>query len=126
MLATAGLGLLSACSYTNASDVPPTPCSLPEKVSYQTDVLPILKQNCYACHSAKSYQASSGGALNMEDFSQVNHYSTTGPGKVSFMVGNIRHDAAPGYVAMPYGGGKLSDCEIATIEAWVNAGASQN
>lgn len=124
LLAAGALGLLSACSYTNGYE-PPTPCNIPQSVSYEHDVLPILKENCRdACHNPKDYAALTGGTLNMDDFSQVHYYSTTGHGGVSFMVGNIRHDA--GFVAMPYSGGKLDDCQIATIKAWVDAGALQN
>ena len=118
-------GLLGACSYTNGYETP-TPCNLPTTVSYQTHVLPILTQNCYSCHGAKTYQLSTAGTFNMEDFTQVQFYSNPANGRnnVSYMVGNIRHDA--GFVAMPYSGGKLSDCDIATIKAWVDAGALNN
>lgn len=120
-LAFALVGLLSACSYTNGYD--PTPCTLPSTVSYQTDVWPILKQNCRdACHNA-TYTGSHGN-FDMDEFSQVYLYATTGLGGTSYIVGNIRHDA--GFVPMPYSGGKLTDCQIATIKAWVEAGALKN
>lgn len=116
---------LTACSYTNAYETP-TPCNLPATVSYQTHVLPILVQNCYSCHSAQNYQALSSKTFNMEDFTQVKYYATPANGinNVSYLVGNIRHD--PGFVAMPYAGGKISDCDIALIKAWVDAGAPSN
>lgn len=123
-----GLGsLLAACSYTNAYETP-APCNLPATVSYQVHVLPILTKNCYSCHSAQEYQKStaSGGIFNMEDFTQVKFYSDPANGRsnVSYMVGNIRHDA--GFLPMPKNGNKLSDCDIATIKAWVDAGAPNN
>jgi hypothetical protein len=116
---------LSACSYTNSADNP-TPCNLPTTVSYQLDVLPILKQQCYRCHSADKYKVLSSSTLNMEDFSSLYYYATPANGRnnVSYLVGNIRHDS--GFIPMPYDGGKLSDCEIATIKAWVDAGALSN
>lgn len=116
---------LTACSYTNAYEAP-APCNLPATVSYQVHVLPILVQNCYSCHSAQNYQALSSKTFNMEDFTQVKYYATPANGlnNVSYLVGNIRHD--PGFVPMPNNGGKLSDCEIATIKAWVDAGAPSN
>jgi hypothetical protein len=116
---------LSACSYTNSADTL-TPCNLPQTVSYQVDVLPILKQQCYRCHSADKYQLLSASTLNMEDFTSLKYYAIPANGRdnVSYLVGNIRHD--PGFVAMPIDGGKLSDCEIATIKAWVDAGALSN
>lgn len=125
MLAGSVLCLLSACSYTNGYEAP-APCNLPKTVTYQLDVLPILKANCYSCHSANEYQVSSSGTLNMEKFSDLKAYTevASGRGDVSALLGNIRHD--PGFNAMPQGGGKLSECEIAVIKAWIDEGAPQN
>jgi len=117
--------VLAACSYTNSYE-PPAPCNLPTTVSYQVHVLPILTKNCYSCHSAQNYKSLTSNTFNMEDFTQVKYYANPANGinNVSYMVGNIRHD--PGFVAMPNNGGKISDCEIATIKAWVDAGAPSN
>jgi hypothetical protein len=125
VVAIALASLLSACSYTNSADTL-TPCNLPQTVSYQVDVLPILKQQCYRCHSADKYKVLSSSTLNMEDFSSLKYYATPANGRnnISYLVGNIRHDS--GFIPMPYDGGKLSDCEIATIQAWVDAGALSN
>lgn len=126
-LLASGLALLSACSYTR---IVPSPCATPVVVSYQTDVLPILKQNCYRCHDAAHYQgptsAGTRGVLNMENFAQLQSNSLPASGRngVSNIVGNIRHD--PGFVAMPFDGGKLNDCDIAIIESWARAGAPNN
>jgi hypothetical protein len=124
-LAVALAGTLAACSYTNSYEAP-KPCNLPQTVSYQTHVLPILVQQCYSCHSGQNYVAMSNKTFNMEDFTQVKYYATPANGinNVSYLVGNIRHD--PGFVAMPYNGGKLAECDIALIKAWVDAGAPSN
>ena len=125
MVATIAVSYLSACSYTNSADTI-TPCDLPLTVSYQANVLPILKQQCYRCHSADKYKVLTSNTLNMEDFAALKYYATPANGRnnVSYLVGNIRHDE--GFVKMPYDGGKLSDCESATIKAWVDAGALSN
>lgn len=128
-LIVAGLGLLSACSYTSGYKNDPAPaCStVPAAVSYKANVLPIFQSNCYRCHRATEYQSKANFALNMEDFSQVAQWSNpaTGLNGVSYMVGNIRHD--PGFIAMPYDGvGNLDACQIAIIKAWVDAGAPNN
>lgn len=127
MAAVLALGLggyLSACSYKNGYE--PTPCNLPLTVSYKTNVLPILAQNCYRCHKASEYVNKTQGTFNMEVFSQVQFYCDPANGRngTSQMVGNIRHDA--GFNNMPFDGGKLNDCDIATIKAWVDAGALNN
>jgi mono/diheme cytochrome c family protein len=90
------------------------------------DVLPILKANCYSCHSANEYQVNSGGTLNMEKFSELKAYTqvASGHGDVSALLGNIRQE--PGFNPMPQGGGKLDDCKIAIIKAWIDQGAPQN
>ena len=119
-----GLGsLLAGCSYTSV--VPPAQpvCALPTTVSYKTNVLPILTLNCRnSCHNPQLLQ----GNFNMDDFTQVQYWATTENGKtgIPWMLGNIRHD--PGFNNMPQVGDKLDDCEIATIKAWIDAGAPNN
>lgn len=124
------LTLVAACSYTNVNDLPtpaPTPCNLPTLISYQNDILPILKEDCYSCHDAAHYQDSppkgSGGTLNMENFSQLQYYSLAANGHngASVLVGSVRGDA--GFVPMPFGQAKIEPCEIALLEAWSAAGA---
>ena len=116
------------CTYKHSSgDIPAPVCTVPTTVSYQTDVWPILKEDCRdACHNPQT--ASSYANFNMDDFSQVQHYATTPPNygglTTPYLLGNIRHEA--GYVNMPVGAPKLDDCEIAIIEAWVKSGALKN
>lgn len=126
-LAVATLGLLGACSYTQ--EVPPTVtcASLPVTLSYQTDVLPILKQNCYRCHNAQNYKSLALSALNMEDFNDLKSWSTPANGinGESYLIGNVSH--SPGFKPMPYDGvGNLDACQIAVLKAWVNAGTPNN
>jgi mono/diheme cytochrome c family protein len=121
-----GLGsLLAACSYTNAYEAP-APCNLPTTVSYQMHVLPILTKNCYSCHSAQNYK-SQNSLFNMESRAEMLYYTNPANGinNVSFMVGNIRHDSG-GFQPMPKDNDKLSECDIALIKAWVDAGAPNN
>jgi hypothetical protein len=128
-VAVAFAGLLSACSYTR---IEPQGCPTTYKgVSYEKDVVPIFRTNCYRCHDAAHYQlpSSSGGAgsaMNMESFSSVSTWtsSATGKGGVSYMVGCISHNE--GFTAMPFDGGKLTPCEIALIKTWVDEGAQNN
>ena len=123
-LILAAAGVLAACSYTNGYE-PPAPCNLPTTVSYQMHVLPILTQRCYSCHSAQNYKVE-GSLFNMESRTEMLYYTnpTNGLNNVSFMVGNLRHDS--GFQPMPKNASKLSDCDIALIKAWVDAGAPNN
>lgn len=124
------LTLIAACSYTNKSNLPtpaPAPCALPSTISYQTDVLPILKEDCYSCHDAAHYQNSppngSGGELNMENFKQLQSYSLAANGRngTAKLVGAVRRD--PGFEGMPFEKAKIDRCKIAVLEAWAAAGA---
>lgn len=125
----AGVLLLPvACTYKkNNGDIPAPTCTVPVTVSFQTNVWPILKNNCRdACHNSQSYQAYAG--FNMDNFSEIHHYATTPPNfgglTTPYLLGNVKH--LPGYVNMPVGAAKLSECDLALIEAWVNAGAPNN
>lgn len=86
-------------------------------MSYSTNVVPILQENCYTCHG-NGNTAGSGGIL-LEGYSNLKVYATNGQ-----LVGNVTH--APGYVPMPYGLPKLPNCEVNTIVDWVNNGALNN
>lgn len=86
-------------------------------VSYATIIAPIMQQNCTTsgCHDA----VTQSGGYNF----------TVHSGLVTAIVNNrligcIRHEA--GYNAMPNNGGKLADCDISKIVAWVNAGFPNN
>ena len=61
----------------------------------------------------------------MESFASISQWTTPAVNGVSYMVGSISH--TPGFITMPYDGvGNLDACQIATIKAWVNAGAPNN
>lgn len=83
--------------------------------SYAAAVAPILQTNCNGCHSGSSASAGIRLEQHNEALAQVQN------GK---LMGSIQHKA--GFKAMPYGGGKLNDCEIRIIEKWVEDGAPNN
>ena len=107
------LALLSAsCSYHNEAELYACDSS---HVSYSLSIKPIIEKNCYACHSDAS-SIIYGNGINLEGHSNLKNLTNVG-----LVIGNIKHE--PGFIAMPKGGPKLSTCEIAKIEAWVNKGA---
>jgi hypothetical protein len=85
-------------------------------VSYDEDVIPILVNNCYACHSNANAPAF-GSGLALEDHADV---SASAP----LMLGAIKH--SDGFVAMPKDADQLDSCSIATVEAWINSGSPDN
>jgi hypothetical protein len=86
-------------------------------MSYQTDIVPILSANCYACHGENSN--TSGMGIILEGYGNIQPKAVSGT-----LIGVITH--ASGFPAMPKDAGKLSDCNIAKIRAWVDAGAQDN
>jgi mono/diheme cytochrome c family protein len=86
-------------------------------MQYATNVLPILQAYCYSCHGNGS-TAGSGG-ISLDGYANLQKWAANG-----ILVGNITH--ASGFVAMPFGQPKLSDCDINKIIDWVNRGIQNN
>jgi hypothetical protein len=82
---------------------------------YSLDVLPILEANCYNCHA----NGIVNGGVSLDGYRNVVLQVQNGK-----LVPAITH--APGVIPMPFDGGKLSDCNIAKIEAWINEGSPDN
>lgn len=84
-------------------------------MKYSINVLPILTANCYSCHA----NGIVNGGVSLDGYSSVVKQVSNGK-----LVAAITH--AAGVVPMPYNGGKLSDCDIAIIKAWINEGTPNN
>jgi len=125
------LGLTAACSYTQLVPPAAVACAVvppAASISYAKDVLPVLKAQCYRCHSATNYVRSAGSILNMEDFNQLKYYALPANGLrgVSYMVGSVERRTDLGFLIMPYDGAAISACDIAAIKNWVEAGSPNN
>ncbi len=110
---------LSACKNEKDDDTdgPITPqaiCST-DSVTFEGVIKPLLANNCLSCHDAT---LASGGV----DLSTHDKVATTA--KSGALYGAVAHQG--NYVPMPYNGKKLSDCDIAKIKAWVDAGSPNN
>jgi cytochrome c5 len=84
-------------------------------MKYAADVQPIISNSCYGCHGGG---ASSGG-ITLDSYAKLKTLADNGK-----LLGTITH--ASGYVAMPLGGVKLSDCSINKIRSWINHGTLNN
>jgi hypothetical protein len=86
-------------------------------VSFTNTVKPILKQYCTDpnCHIGNGTTGSYLLNTHAGVMSSVNN---------NRLLGAIRQEN--GFVAMPQGSAKLSDCDINKITAWVNQGALNN
>jgi cytochrome c5 len=80
-------------------------------VTYTNSIKTIFDTYCTGCHNASN--PSSGFAL--DTYSGAVNCANSGRllGAVQWM---------SGYSAMPQGGSKLSDCNIAKIQKWINSG----
>lgn len=109
--------LLSSCYYDNGEDLygQLAPCDT-ANVKYSVQVVNILSQNCYRCHGGN---AADGGGVKLQDYNVVQKIALNGT-----LLGTIRQ--SPGFSAMPKGGTKLNNCNIAIIEAWIKQGAPNN
>jgi hypothetical protein len=101
-----------------------------QNMSYANNVVPILKSNCYKCHSEGNSVGSYGHLL--DSYENLQPYTTRDTTVIagdttigiSFLEGVITH--APGYIAMPYMAEKLDTCAIKQIIAWISQGALDN
>jgi len=107
--------LLVGCYYDVEEELYPTIECQTEDISYVDDILPIIEDNCYACHSTQA----NFGNVALEGYSQIKNYADNGS-----LVGVIRHDA--GYSPMPKNQAMLLECEIEKVEAWILDGAKDN
>jgi tricorn protease-like protein len=94
-----------------------------EAPSFDAQVAPILQKNCLACHSSTAKM----GGLVMESYDLLLKGGAHGPPVVAGNADGSRIiEMLEGKIAprMPYGGDPLPAADIATIKAWINAGAT--
>jgi mono/diheme cytochrome c family protein len=111
----AGLG---GCYYDKEEILYPGGNCDTTNVTYSGTVSGIINTNCNVCHSTASANAN-GGGIQLDTHPKLKVYVDNGK-----LMGSINH--AGGYSPMPKNATKLSSCDIAKIQAWVNAGALNN
>jgi WD40 repeat protein len=100
-----------------------SPAIAADTQAFSSQVAPILQKNCLACHSS----AAKMGGLVMESYDTLikggAHGAPIVPGKAdeSRIVQMLEGKVPP---RMPFGGDPLPPADIATIKAWINAGAT--
>lgn len=111
------LGILfwSGCYYDVEEVLYPVDDCDTTAVSYANDILPVLLDQCYGCHSGNVLS----GNVDIEGYDNVKTLVDNGK-----LLGVVRYDA--GFVPMPQGAAQLPDCDISKMEAWVENGAPDN
>lgn len=110
--------VLNACLQDKLSVTPaPKTCSTSpsSQVSFSKDIFPIIKINCLQCHDAKNHF----GGIVIENYTQIAESGRSGELYSTIQI------SSNGKAYMPKGG-RLMDCEIELIQAWVKQGALNN
>lgn len=84
-------------------------------ITFSQAVWPIIESNCTGCHSGINPQ----GNLSLTNYDEISLIAGNG-----YLSGVINHEA--GFIAMPFNGQQLSDCNIDIIEDWINQGFPNN
>lgn len=105
----------SACYYDNEQDIKGVVDCDTSAVKYSVQIVKIMNDNCNNCHST----AANAGGVILDNYNAIKGYALDGS-----LYGSVSHNSK--YSAMPKGAAKMSDCNIATIKAWVDAGALNN
>jgi hypothetical protein len=84
-------------------------------VSYSQNIVPLLQQYCYSCHS---------GNFPSGNITMGTHTTDKTTGLNGSLYGSINHSA--GYSPMPQGTAKMGSCEIAKIKKWIDTGMLNN
>jgi len=105
---------LSSCYYDNEEDLYPgsNTCDT-TNVTYSKSVAPVFAGYCNSCHSGSN----PSGNIVTDNYNSVK-------ANMSSIWGAINHE--PGYSPMPKDGGKLSSCDLATIDIWIAQGMPDN
>jgi cytochrome c len=92
---------------------------------YTAKVLPILKENCYACHGGENHRGGLSLATRAGMLKGGHDGAVLIPGdEKSLIVRLIRHEGpANDPMPMPPKKPKISDDDIAVVTRWVKAGA---
>jgi hypothetical protein len=117
------------CYYDNAEELAiPETCSKDTTnssivISFSQDILPIFNSET-GCGGLQSgcHGDNNQTGLSLNNYTSVSNELNDNPGR---LLSSIKHDD-PNVSNMPKGGGKLSDCKINLITAWINRGALNN
>lgn len=101
-----------SCYYDNEEELYGVVSCDTTGVSFSRDVLPIVLNNCASCHQPGGSQSTSP----MTNYAEVKSYAA------NRLIANRINGV--GNIMPPLG--KMSNCNIQLIEAWLNAGAPDN
>jgi hypothetical protein len=112
-------GAFTGCYYDNMEDVYPgaglfQPCDTASATSYTNHIVPIIQNNCVACHSGSGANAD----VHLDTYEGVRDVANSGQ-----LMGVTWHES--GYTPMPPNY-QIDSCSLVQIKKWVLAGAPNN
>jgi len=110
-----GLALMQGCTYDKGMLVPLINCPDTLNISFASKIRPLLQANCFSCHG----NGVGEGNISLDTYDQVKQVAISGR-----LLGSISHSS--GFAPMPQGAGKLNDCNIIAVSAWIREGTQNN
>ena len=93
-------------------------------ISYTKQVKPVLSQNCYSCHGSS---VTTGGGLDLEDFSNLKGYLQNGFRGDGIYGSKLFHCILHSPNALPMPPTYIIDtCSLKYIKRWIDMGAPDN
>ncbi len=90
-------------------------CTPKKQVSYEQDIAPIIKTECFECHAPDKYKQKAS-RVRIFNYKFLKEYAENG-----VLLGALTHQK--GYIPMPYKKGtKIASCSIEMIAQWINTG----
>ena len=107
-----------SCQYKKeAIDYPASTCDT-SNIRYSVEIVGIMQANCYVCHATAVANSLGGG-------NKYDSYNNIRPNVASGLLLNCIMQN-PGYDAMPKGGPRISNCDIAKFRTWIRNGYPNN
>ena len=122
----------SACGYALSTLLFCAGCQTQPKISFRSDVFPVLEKNCLECHTPPGGEGYRKTGLNMQDYESLMAGTVYGPvvlpgdsrKSILNMLVEGRADAS---MRMPHNREEpLTGDEIAILRLWVQQGALDN
>ena len=115
------IAIITGCTYSHG-DAEPCGNATTTLATYRSVVSPIFDQHCRVCHGA-TYNTPGdpntfGGGIPFRNYQDIVDYNNS-----TYILCCIQHNGCDN---MPKIGDKLSDCDIARIKAWFDAGLPNN
>lgn len=100
------------------------------EVSFSKDVMPILKESCFECHTPGGKGVTESGLL-LDSYENVMKGTKFGPivrpgDGLSSPFNQVVEGRVDKSIRMPHGHKQIPEAQVKTLRAWVDQGAKNN